>query len=59
MSLYYYVTYAFQSESTLYSCLNLKEPPAQNKCDILRLSDSNRIQTHNHLVLKRTLNHFG
>ena len=22
----YHVTYAFQSESTLYSCLNVKEP---------------------------------
>ena len=25
----YYVTYEFQSESTLYSCLNAKERPAR------------------------------
>ena len=30
----YYVTCAFQSESTLYSCLNVKELLAQNRCDI-------------------------
>ena len=31
---YYHVTYAFQSESTLYSCLNVKELLAQNRLDI-------------------------
>ena len=50
----YYVTYAFQSESTLYSCLNVKEPPSRNRRDIWSLSDSNRIRTHNHLIRKRT-----
>ena len=31
---YFHVTYAFQSESTLNSCLNLKEHFAQNRRDI-------------------------
>ena len=30
----YHVTYAFQSESTLYSCLNVKELLARNRCEI-------------------------
>ena len=30
----YHVTDAFQSEFTLYSCLNVKELLAQNKCEI-------------------------
>ena len=30
----YHVTYAFQSESTLYSCLNVKEILARNRHDI-------------------------
>ena len=41
-----HVTYAFQSESTLYSCLNGKKLLAQ----------SNWTRTQNHLVPKRTLN---
>ena len=31
---FYHVTYAFQSESTLCSCLNVKEPLARNRRDI-------------------------
>ena len=31
---YYHVTYAFQSESTAYSCLNVKELFAQNRHDL-------------------------
>ena len=54
---YYRVTYAFQSESVLYSCLNIKELFARNRRDIWSLSDSNMIRSHNHLVRKRTLNH--
>ena len=46
---YYHVTYLFQSESTLYSCLNVKELPAWNKHDIWSLSGSNVIRSHNHL----------
>ena len=50
--------YAFQRKSTLYSCLNVKEHLARNRRDIWSLSDNNGIQTHNHLVCKRTLNHY-
>ena len=53
---YYHVTYAFQSESTLYSCLNIKKLLAQNRRGISSLSDSDRIRTHNHLVHNETLN---
>ena len=35
----YHVMYAFQSESTLYSCLNIKELLAENTCSIWRLSE--------------------
>ena len=42
---------------TLYSCLNVKELLAQNRCNIWSLSDSNGTQTHNHFVSKQTLNH--
>ena len=56
---YYHVTYASQIESAPYSCLNVKEPLARNRRDILCLSDSNGIRTHNHLVCKRTLNNLA
>ena len=55
----YYVTYAFQSESTLYSGLIVKKILAQNRRHIWSLSDCNGTQTHNHLVHKRTLNHLA
>ena len=55
----YHVTYSFQSESTLYSCLNIKELLARNRRDISNLSDCNGTQTHNHVVRKRTLNHLA
>ena len=32
----YHVTYVFQSESTLYSCLNVRELLARNSGDIRR-----------------------
>ena len=51
------VTYLFQSESTLYSCLNVKELLAWSRYEIWSLSDCNWIWTQNHLVRKRTLNH--
>ena len=51
-----YVTYAFWTESTLCSCLNVKELLAWNRPDIWRLSDCNGIQIHNHLVCKWKLN---
>ena len=43
---------AFQSEYTLYSCLNVKESLVQNRRDIWTLSDSNGTRTHNYLVRK-------
>ena len=50
-------TYAFQSESTLYSCQNIKEFLTQSRHKIWSLSDCNWTQTRNHLVHKWTLNH--
>ena len=55
----YHVTYAFQSESTLYSCLNLKELLARNRGEIWSLSDCNGTRTHNPLVRNQTLNHLA
>ena len=49
--------YAFQSESTLCSCLNVKELLVRNRREIWSLSDRNGTRTHNHLFRKRTLNH--
>ena len=54
-----HVTYVFQSESTLYSCLNVKKLLAQSRCKIWSLSDCNWTQTQNHLVHKQTLNHLA
>ena len=51
-----HVTYTFQSESTLYSCLHVKELLALSWHKIWSLSDCKWTQTHDHLVLKRTLN---
>ena len=52
-----HVTYSFQSESTLYSCLNAKELLAQKRPEIWSLSNRNGTRTHNHLACKRILNH--
>ena len=52
-----YVTYAFQSESTLCSCMDVKAFVARNRHDILNLSECKGTRTHNHLVRKRTLNY--
>ena len=49
----YYVTYAFQSESTLYCCLNVKELLARSSCKIWSLSECNWTRTQNHLFHKR------
>ena len=56
---FYHVTYEFESESTLYSCLNVKEILARSRRDIWRLSDCNGTRIHNHLVRQRTLNHLA
>ena len=55
----YHVTYAFQSESTLYSCRNVKELLPWKRRDIWSLIDCNGTRTHSHLVHKRTLNHLA
>ena len=49
-----HVTYVFQSEFTVYSCLNVKELLAQSRCEIWILSDCNWTQTHNHIVHSQT-----
>ena len=56
---FYHATFAFQSEFTLYICLNVKELLAQNRRHIWSLSDCNETRTHNHLVCKWTLNHLA
>ena len=55
---YFHATYAFQSASTFYSCLNVQKLLARNRHDIWSLSDSNGVRTHHHLVCKRALNRF-
>ena len=54
-----HVTWAFQSESTLYSWLNVKELLTQSRCKIWSLSDCNWTRTQNHLVCKGTLSHLA
>ena len=54
-----HVPYAFQSESTLYGCLNVKELLAWNRHKVWTLSDCNWTRTQNHLARKRTLNHLA
>ena len=55
----FHVTYALQSETTLYSCLNVKEVLTRSRHEILSLSDCSWTRTQNHLVRKRTLNHLA
>ena len=47
----------FQSESTVYSCLIVREGFAWSRREIWRWSDCNWTRTQNHWVLKQTLNH--
>ena len=56
---FHHVTYAFQSEATLYGCLNVKEILAQNEHEVWSLIDCNWTQTYNHLVRNWTLNHLA
>ena len=51
----YHVTYAFQSESPLYSCLNVKELLAR----YLKFKWLQRNLNHNYLVCNRTINHLA
>ena len=53
----YHVTYAFQNESTLYSCLNVKELLARSRDKTWRLRDYNWTPTVNRLIHKQRLNH--
>ena len=52
----YHVTYAYYSEFTLCSHLDIKEPLTWYRCNIWNLSDCNGNRTHNHIVRKWTLN---
>ena len=54
-----HVTCAFQSEITLFSCLNVKELLAQSGLEILSLNDCAWTRTYNHLVCKRTLSNLA
>ena len=54
-----HVTSVFQSESTLYSCMNVKEFLARSRLEIWRWSDCYWSQTQKHLALKQTLNHLA
>ena len=49
----------FQSESTFYSFLNVKELLAGSRPNIWSLSDSNEIQNYNHINHKQPLNHLA
>ena len=55
----YHISYEFQSESTLYSCVDVEEFLARNRHHISSLSYSNQIPTHNHIVHKRTIHHLA
>ena len=55
---YCHVTYDFQSVSTLYGLPECQRLLVWSRHHIWSLSDSSKIQTHNHLVCKQTLNHF-
>ena len=54
-----HVTYVFQSESTPYYSLNVKELLARSRREIRSLSDCNWNRTQNHLVRKQTLSHLA
>ena len=58
-SMFYHVTYAFQSESILNKCLNVMKLLGRKRRNIWSLSNCNRTRTHKRLVRKRTLNHFA
>ena len=55
----YHVAYTFQSGSTIYSCLNIKELLPRSRQQIWKLSDCQLTRTQNHLVPKRRLNHLA
>ena len=54
-----HVTYAFQSESKLYGCLNVKEVLAQSRPKIWSSNDCIWTRTQNYLARKWTFNHLA
>ena len=56
---YYQCTHTFQSESALYSCLNVKELLAQSRHVFWGLSDSHWTWAQNHLSCVPTSNHLA
>ena len=56
----YHLMWLFNSESTLYFCLNVKDILAQKKKrDIWNLSERNGTRTQNQLFHQETLNHYA
>ena len=53
------VMYAYQSEFTLYICLNVKDLFTRNRRNLWNLSNCTRTRTHKHLVPKPLLNHLA
>ena len=49
----YHATYVFQSEYTLYSCVNVKELIARSRRKIWCLTDCSFTLTQNHLICKK------
>ena len=58
-SMFYHVTYAFQSESTLNKCLNVMKLLGRKRRNVWSLSNCDGTRTHKRLVRKRTLNRFA
>ena len=56
---YYHATYEFQSESTLYTLPECQGTTCSKQAPYLKFKWQNGIQTHNHLVHKKTLNHLA
>ena len=54
-----HVTYAFESESTLYNCVNVKELLARSRRKIWSLSDCKLAWTQHDLVCLWTFNHLA
>ena len=53
------VKYAFHIESTLYTCLNVKELLARRRSQVWSLNYCNWTPTQNHWLRKQTLNHWA
>ena len=55
----YYVTYAFQSEFTLYSYLSAKKLLARSSCKFWSLSENVKFKCIVQISTQNTVNHFG